>query len=92
MDAWLSEWSASVRPLRERFGFAVDGVWVAPTDHRFVWLLSHPGDFHVADRAYYESPERHALDPDPARHIEAADVLMVEMFGLAREEPAERPA
>jgi hypothetical protein len=33
-----------------------------------------PGDwdeFEAADRAYYESPQRAGLDPNPARLIEA---------------------
>ena len=40
---------------------------------RFVWLLSFPGDwdaFEAADRAYYDSPQRTSMEPNPARLIE----------------------
>lgn len=31
----------------------------------------------MAERAYYASPERAALDPDPARHLEATEKWML---------------
>ena len=37
----------------------------------FVWVIANDGSrtFEEADAAYYASPERVALDPDPARHL-----------------------
>lgn len=67
MREWLEEWRQNVLPLRRRFGFDVLGAWVS--ESTFVWLLGHDADYDAADRAYYESDERRALDPDPARHI-----------------------
>jgi NIPSNAP len=63
------EWREHVLPLRRRFGFEVLGAWASAEDDTFVWIVRHDGDFAAADRAYYDSPERAALDPDPARHI-----------------------
>jgi hypothetical protein len=41
---------------------------------RFVWLLGYDGDdYEGANEAYYASPERQALDPDPSRHLEATE-------------------
>ena len=69
LSAYIEEWRQVVAPLRQTFGFEVLGAWASEEDDSFVWILSHDGDFVAADRAYYLSPERAALDPDPARHI-----------------------
>ena len=68
---FAEEWRRGVAPLRERYGFHVTGWLVDGTDE-FVWMLRHDSreSFEAADTAYYRSPERAALDPDPARLIE----------------------
>lgn len=69
---WVQEWSERIAPLRRELGFSIDAAWTVEDESRFVWLLSHPGDwsaFETADRAYYESPVRTGLDPNPARLI-----------------------
>ena len=57
-------------PLRQRAGFRVE-AWAIEAESRFVWILAHdgPATFADADAAYYASPERAALDPDPAQWI-----------------------
>jgi len=57
--------------LREGHGFEVVGAWVVEESDEFVWVIAHDGEgsFQEADAAYYASPERAALDPDPARHL-----------------------
>ena len=70
LDRWVEEWRATVRPLRDAMGFEVLGPWIGEDD-LFVWLIGHE-DLEAADAAYYASPERAALDPDPARLL--ADV------------------
>jgi NIPSNAP len=69
LQTFADEWREKVVPLRRRFGFEIVGAWASEEDDTFVWIIRHGGDFDEADRAYYESPERAALDPDPARHI-----------------------
>jgi NIPSNAP len=69
LDAFVDEWRAQVAPLRRRHGLEIHGAWANVEDDTFVWIIGHEGDFAAADHAYYESPERKALDPDPARHI-----------------------
>lgn len=74
LDRFVDEWRNGVAPLRRANGFAIPSAWTVPDEGRFVWLLAYPGDwdaFAAADAAYYASPERAALDPDPARLIEA---------------------
>ena len=69
LDSFEREWRQHVLPLRRKFGFEVLGAWASVEDDTFVWIVAHSEDFGTADRAYYASPERAALDPDPARHI-----------------------
>lgn len=70
LDAFVEEWRAGVVPLRRRFGFEVLHAWASLEDDTFVWVLGYEGDdWQAAERAYYDSPERRAMDPDPARRI-----------------------
>jgi hypothetical protein len=72
LEEFEREWREKVVPLRRQFGFEVVGAWASADGETFVWIIRHDGDFTdftAADRAYYLSPERAALDPDPARHI-----------------------
>ena len=72
LDRFVEEWRTGVAPLRRANGFDILAAWTVPDEDRFVWLLAHPGDwdeFAEADADYYASPERTALDPDPARLI-----------------------
>jgi hypothetical protein len=71
METWVGEWRERVRPLREAHGFEVLGAWVVEGGDEFVWVIASDGSrtFEEADAAYYASPERAALDPDPARHL-----------------------
>ncbi len=73
LDQFVEEWRTQLAPLRRSLGFGIDGAWTVPGEHRFVWLLSHPGGwdaFEEADRRYFASPERAAIRPDPARLIQ----------------------
>lgn len=68
------EWHSGVAPLRQAHGFHVEG-WLLAASDEFIWVLEHDNEssFQQADTAYYESPQRNSLDPDPARLIESAD-------------------
>ena len=79
LDAWLEEWRAHVAPLRRSVGFEILGPWVEAGTTTFVWLIGYGGadGFDAANARYYESPERRALDPDPARHIVASETRML---------------
>jgi hypothetical protein len=71
MAEWVNEWNTYVVPLRRRHGFEVMGAWTIVEADRFVWVLSYAGSksWEQADSDYYESTERAAIEPDPARHI-----------------------
>ena len=85
LEEWITEWRAHVLPLRRRLGFEVLGAWVSDEDNTFTWLLGYDGSegLEAANAAYYNSPERIALDPDPARHIAEARQLAVRALDLA---------
>ena len=73
LDQFVDEWRTRLAPLRHWCGFDIPLAWTIPEENRFVWLLVHPGDwdaFTEADEAYFASPARAAMDPDPARLIE----------------------
>lgn len=75
LERFVKEWQATIRPLRERFGFRVLGAWASEEGRQFVWVLGYEGadGFASADARYYASPERAALDPNPARLLERTD-------------------
>jgi len=79
MDEFVTGWAESIVPLRLKYGFRVDGAWVVQEQNRFVWILSYdgPDDWEARNRAYYESPERKALDPDPAQHIAHMETYLI---------------
>ena len=84
MAEWLDEWREHVLPLRRRLGFTVLGAWVTDETDTFTWLLGYegPDGLEAANAAYYDSPERGVLDPDPARHIAEARQLPVRALDL----------
>ena len=75
MAIWLEEWARQIRALRERLGFTVVGAWTVAETNRFIWIIRYQGPltWKEAEAAYYGSPERIRLDPDPARHIETSE-------------------
>ncbi|HVA30800.1 MAG TPA: hypothetical protein VMU58_05990 [Gaiellaceae bacterium] len=76
LDAFVAEWHEHVLPLRRAKGFQVLGPWVTD-DSRFVWLVG-ADELEAEDAAYYASPERAAVEPDPARHIDSAQTWRLE--------------
>jgi hypothetical protein len=71
MAQWLDEWKSKIVPLRVAHGFKVLGAWTVDDTDQFIWIISYDGprSWKEAEADYYASPERKALDPDPARHL-----------------------
>lgn len=80
MEDWLDEWRRKLYPIRTRRGFTIVAAWVIPESNRFLWIIrwDGTGSFEEADRSYYASSERKAVQPDPARHLEKADHYYIE--------------
>jgi hypothetical protein len=77
MDDWIDEWRRHVLPLHRAKGFTVVGPWVRREEDLFVWLIGHD-ELEAANEAYYTSPERAALDPDPARHLAETNAWVID--------------
>lgn len=80
LDRFVALWSNGVRPLREKKGFVVEGAWKIPSEDRFVWVVSYdgPDGWEAANAAYYSSPERKTMDPDPASFIIAQSTSFID--------------
>jgi hypothetical protein len=75
INEFLDAWLRGVVPLRRRFGFTFVGAWLVEDADELVWILGYDGadGFAEADHRYYASPERVALDPDPAQWFESSE-------------------
>jgi len=71
LQQFAKEWNDLIRPLREKLGFKVHSAWAVASTNQFVWIMSYDGPHSWAemDRAYFESDERRAMNPNPARNI-----------------------
>jgi hypothetical protein len=76
LEGFMEEWRRNVAPLRRRFGFEIVGAWAVQEASQFVWIIGHD-DFAGADKAYYDSSERAAMDPDPRRLILETDTRLM---------------
>ena len=76
MDDFLVAWRGVVK-IREQYGFRVVFAYVNDEENEFVWAIAHDGDFEAAAEAYYSSPEREAIDPNPVDNISVMHVHMV---------------
>ena len=72
LDDFVREWREVVLPLRVSLGFSVLGPWIEREANRFVWIVGYDGDVEAANEAYYESDQRKAMNPDPARLLAGA--------------------
>lgn len=73
LDRFVELWRERIAPLRRACGFEIRGAWTVQAESRFIWILSHPDGwkaFEDADAAYFASPERSSMSPDPAHLIE----------------------
>lgn len=80
MGDWVDEWRRWIAPLRRQAGFEILGAWTIEAENWFVWILRYDGpkSWEEADAAYYASPERAAIQPDPARHIAKSESWLLQ--------------
>ncbi len=76
VDDFIESWRSGVVPIRQALGFEIVGAWVVEESNEFVWILAHE-NLVDADRAYYASRERRALEPDPAQYLVGGEELMM---------------
>ncbi len=77
---FAEEWKASVLPLRLEHGFRVHDAWIIEETNQFAWLIGYDGpeSWAAKERAYYDSEERKAMAPNPARLIARPEQYFVE--------------
>ena len=80
MERFLSAWEHGAVPVREVFGFKVLAAWRSEDDAEFGWVVGYEGDgqFEAAEKAYYDSAERAAIQDDPAQYLDGVETKMVE--------------
>lgn len=80
MDAFVELWRTGIVPARLAHGFTVEGAWISRAEDRFVWIVAWDGDesWEEKDAAYYASPERAAVSPDPSTFLASVETLLVE--------------
>ena len=81
LDDFVSGWKRFVHPLHYKFGFTIDRADVIRERNELVWIVSYDGtleDWKAKQAAYYDSPERKAVSPDPAQHIAKTDRWFIE--------------
>ena len=83
--SWRKEWTSSsscstISSYRyaNAFGFRLESSWRLDETHEFMWIVSHDGaeGFEAADAAYYSSPDRDAVNPNPLDFIEEVNTSM----------------
>ena len=80
IDEFISVWRKQIVPARKAAGFTVEGAWVSREEAGFAWVVGYdgPGSFEKADKRYYDSSERAAIDPNPADFLLNVETVMVE--------------
>jgi NIPSNAP len=80
LQEFAAEWKKTIKPLRLKLGFKIDGAWTAEATNQFVWIMRYvgPESWEALDRAYFQSPARQAMNPDPARLIARMEHYFIE--------------
>lgn len=80
LDEWVERWREQIVPLRLKLGFTIGGAWVERERNQFVWLISYDGSetFQERNALYWSSPEREAMNLDPADYLTHTDECTVE--------------
>lgn len=80
LDDFAAAWRAGVYPLRLKMGYRIPFAAKIPATNQFIWLVTYEGPeaWEKKEAAYYGSPERKLLSPDPAQWIARPEQLSVQ--------------
>ena len=83
IDEFITLWKEQIVPARRAAGFKVQGAWVSRDEAGFVWVIGYRGrgTFEEADKRYYDSDARKAIDPAPGEFLREVETVMVERVG-----------
>jgi hypothetical protein len=76
MDEFLAIFPQVVE-ARRSVGFDVVGAWTVPEENRFVWIISTDGGIEERSKAYYASPQRRAIEPEPAKLLDVIETKIM---------------
>lgn len=80
INQFIEEWGAQIMPLRKKLGFKILDAFANKEESRFVWIVAWdgPGSLDEGEKRYFDSNERTAVNPNPARHVEKSRISKVE--------------
>ena len=80
IDEFIALWREQIVPARKAAGFRLRGAWVSRDEAGFAWVISYrgKGTFEEAEKRYYESDARAAIQPSPAEFLQGVETVMVE--------------
>ena len=79
MEAFVRVFHEQIVPARRALGYEVEGAWRDDDDGVFAWVVSYDGPDSWEDReaAYYASPERAAMDPQPGVFLRGQETRLM---------------
>ena len=79
MDSWIALFTQTIKPLTERCGMSVDGMWVDEAGSVFIWLRSFGSveDIPVREAVFMGSPEYADFVPKAKEHLAGHDVTLM---------------
>ncbi len=86
MDEFLGIFPQVVA-ARRAVGFDVVGAWTIPEENRFVWIIGADQPIDELAKRYYESAERKAIDPEPAKLLDRIETHLMQPVPLDEETP-----
>ncbi|RBQ21228.1 NIPSNAP family containing protein [Spongiactinospora rosea] len=80
LDEWADKWRRLVVPLRQQFGFEIQGAWMDRDRNQFFWILSYAGaeNFAEINQRYWVSPERERIGLDHREYVVKTEVREVD--------------
>jgi NIPSNAP protein len=79
MEPFVTAWREKIVPLRQKYGFKIDGGWIYADVNKFIWMVSYDGplDWEAANAAYYDAPERKLIQPEPSDYIAHMELHLI---------------
>jgi NIPSNAP protein len=79
MDSWIALFTQTIKPLTERCGMSIDGMWVDEARREFIWLRSFGSveDIPVKEALFTGTPEYADFVPKAKEHLARYDVTLM---------------
>ena len=79
MDAFVRVFREQIIPARLALGFRIDGAWRDDDEGVFAWVVSYegPDSWEEREAAYYASPQRAGMDPQPGVFLRGQETRLM---------------